>query len=216
MRLLLTSAGLYNKSIADGLLKLTNKNPFETKIGFVPTAANVEEGDKSWFFEQIEHLNDYGYKWISVVDVSAPDVDWRSELEKVDVIVVSGGNTFHLLTQVRNSGFDKWMIDNLDAKVYVGMSAGSIIMTPDITVPYVDDGDINYKEITDLNGLSLVDFEISPHTPESVSYKGNENYFADIDNDLYTLDNNSAILVNGKEIDVISEGEWKCYKKKNI
>ena len=129
-------------------------------------------------------------------------------VKDVDVILVGGGNTFHLLNQVRLTGFDELLKTVLEDKVYMGISAGSILATPSIAIASVDNGDENLCGITDLSGLSLVDFEVSPHTPEDVSMKGNEEYSRTISNVLYTLDDNSAIEVNGKEIKVISEGIW--------
>ncbi len=100
---------------------------------------------------------------------------------------------------------------NLDSKVYVGISAGTIITTPNIGIASVDDGDINYIGIEDLKGLALVDFEASPHTPENVSHEGNKEYLKTIQNSLYAMDNETAIQVNNGDIQVISEGEWVKY-----
>ncbi len=211
MKLLLTSAGIRNQSIANELTVLIGKNPSETKIGFIPTAANAEPGNKDWFINQFNNLIKYRFNWIDVIDISAPGVPWQDRLVGVDVILVCGGNTFHLLDQVRKTGFDEWLKENLDKKVYVGISAGSIIATPTIAVASVDDGDFNASGIEDLTGLSLVDFEISPHTPENVSHEANREYHHSIKNDLYALDDNSAISVNGGVIKMVSEGEWLKY-----
>ena len=134
MKLLLTSNGITNSSIASSLDKLLIKPKEEIKIGLIPTAANVEEGNKDWFLEQFTDLHNFGFTNIDIVDISAADVQWKERLEKVDIIYVSGGNTFHLLNQVRRTGFDTWLKENLDNKVYVGTSAGSIIITPTIAI----------------------------------------------------------------------------------
>lgn len=208
MKLLLTSAGVTNKSIADSLIRLVSKPISEIKIGFIPTAVNGWYGNIDWFIRQFTNLHKYGFNWINNVDPSADGVDYKQALKNVDVILVGGGNTFHLLNQVRLTGFGEWLKTVLDNKVYMGISAGSILATPSIAIASVDNGDENLCGITDLSGLSLVDFEVSPHTPEDVSLKGNEDYAKTIKNVLYTLDDNSAIEVNGKEIKVISEGVW--------
>jgi dipeptidase E len=208
MKLLLTSAGVTNQSIADSLVKLVGKPINDIKIGFIPTAVDVWYGTIYWYLEQFSNLYKYGFKSVFIVDPSANGVDYKLALKDVDVILVGGGNTFHLLNQVRLTGFGEWLKTVLDNKVYMGISAGSILATPSIAIASVDNGDENLCGITDLGGLSLVDFEVSPHTPEDVSMKGNEEYAKTIKNVLYTLDDNSAIEVNGKEIKVISEGEW--------
>ena len=53
MKLLLTSAGLSNKSIIKALKELTEKPFNELKLAFIPTAANVEEGDKDWLIRDL-------------------------------------------------------------------------------------------------------------------------------------------------------------------
>lgn len=211
MKLLLTSAGVRNKTIADTLLDLHKKPVSDVKIGFVSTAANIEPGNKDWFIRQLTNLQSHGYAWIDVVDIAAADVDWRARLAVVDVIVMSGGNTFYLLDQVRKSRFDTWLRENLEFKVYVGISAGSIIVTPSIAIASIDNGDVNVPAITDLTGLGFVPFEVSPHTPESVSHEGNRLYKAASHHDLYALDDESAIQVEDGTITVVSEGAWVRY-----
>lgn len=211
MKLLLSSAGLTNQSIAGALVDLVDKKAEEAKIGFITTAVNVEEGNKVWYISQLNNLLKYGFKWIDVVDISAPGVDWKARLATVDVIVVSGGNTFHLLDQMRRVGFAEWFKSVADQKVYVGISAGTIVMTPSVAVASVDNGDINWAGITDLTGLGFVDFELSPHTPEYVSHEGNRKYVQDSGAVLYGLDDQSAIKVVDGEMEVVSEGEWVKY-----
>ncbi|MFI5240614.1 MAG: Type 1 glutamine amidotransferase-like domain-containing protein [Candidatus Saccharimonadia bacterium] len=209
MKLLLTSAGITNQSIADSLTMLVGKPPAATKVVVIPTAENVEAGNKDWFIGQFTNLRKFGFTWIDIVDPSADGINWRSRLTEVDVVFVSGGNTFHLLNQVRKTGFGDWLKDAIDFKVYVGASAGSIIMTPSIAIASVDDGDENLIGLKDLTGLRFVDFEVSPHTPEWVSYKANEEYAKSITNKLYAIDDETAIKIVYEAVEVISEGKWR-------
>lgn len=206
MKLLLTSAGITTPAIADALAKLVgdgNKN-----VGFITTAANVEPGNKDWYLSQITNLQKYGYNWIDVIDPSAPGVDWRARMAEVGIVFVSGGNTFHLLDQVRKTGFDTWLAERRDDIVYVGVSAGSIIATPDIGISPVDNGDENLPGITDLTGLGFVDFEISPHTPEMISVEANEGYAKTIAHKLYAINDRSAICVQGAQRELIVDGRY--------
>lgn len=213
MKLLLTSTGIVNQKLASALQKLTGKSPSETKIGVIPTAANVEDGNKDWFIAQLTKLQTAGFNWIDVVDPSADVVDWQNRLTDVDVIFVSGGNTFHLLDQIRKTGFDNWLKQNLNHKVYVGVSAGSIIAGPTIAISTLPPGDPNLSEITDLTGLGLVDFEVSPHTPEAVSVEANQTYASAVKNVVYALNDQSAIKVDGARVEVISEGKYLEFNK---
>lgn len=209
MELLLTSSGISTPAIAEQFTTMTAKT--NRKVGFVPTAANVESGNKDWYLNQITDLQKYGYNWIDFVDPSAPGVDWQARLQETDIIFVSGGNTFHLLDQVRKTGFDEWLKARLDRIVYVGASAGSIIATPTIGISPVDGGDKNLPGITDLTGLHLVDFEISPHTPTDVSLTGNKAYAQTTPNKLYAINDQSAIVVQGTEHRIIHEGNYWEY-----
>lgn len=211
MKLFLTSAGITNQSLANALISLVGKPIGEITIGFIPTAANVEPGNKDWYIAQLTNLHKYGLTWIDVVDISASEVAWNERLADIDVILVGGGNTFHLLDQIRKTKFDDWLSVNLGNKVYVGISAGAIIATPCIAIAGVDDGDVNNSGITDVTGLHFVDFEISVHTPESVSHEGNKKYRETISNELYALDNESGIVVENEKVDVVSEGTWCLY-----
>ena len=211
MKLLLTSMGISNPTIASSLDSLTSISRGEVKIGFVPTSANIEPGNKDWFLRQLHDLSKFNYTWIDIVDFSASDIDWQSRLSLCDVIYISGGNTFHLLNETRKYGFDKWIKKNLDSKVFIGSSAGSILFTPTIAIATVEPADTNYAKLVDLSALNLVDFEISPHTPEQLSYEANEKYANKSKNKLYALDDNTAIQVVEGDMQLISEGQWRQY-----
>ena len=112
MKLLLTSAGITTQAIADKLIELIGDG--NKKVGFITTAANAEPGNKDWFINQIINLQKYGFDWIDFIDPSAADIDWKTRLNEVGVVFVSGGNTFHLLNQARKTGFDVWLKQNIE------------------------------------------------------------------------------------------------------
>ncbi|HLB66632.1 MAG TPA: Type 1 glutamine amidotransferase-like domain-containing protein [Candidatus Saccharimonadales bacterium] len=212
MKLLLTSSGVSNRTIAKALLELVGKTPSETKIGFVPIALNVEQGNKDWVVNQFLTLWRHGYNWIDIVDPTAAGVDWQERLKEVDVIYPSGGNTFHLLDQARKTGFDKWLKNNLKNKVYVGGSASTILLSPNIGVAGIDKIDPNLSGLTDLTGLGLVDFEIVVHVPSMISSESAEKYAKKSKNRIYIFDDETALKIDGKKIEVVTEGSWKTYK----
>jgi dipeptidase E len=148
-------------------------------------------------------------QWIDVVDISAPGVDWRTRLTTADVLFVSGGNTFHLLDQVRQTGFDVWLRANMQNKVYVGVSAGTIIATPTIEIAEMPPGDPNLPGLSDVTGLGLVNFEIEPHC-DKARFSSAETYASSRLNPVYGLDDASAIVVDG-DYKVVSEGIWNVF-----
>jgi dipeptidase E len=211
MKLLLTSSGLTNSGIADALQSLHGKAPNAAKIGFVPIAANVEAGNKDGLINQLVQLWRYGYNWIDIIDPTAAGVDWRTRLNDVDIIYLSGGNTFHLLDQVRRTGFDDWLKENLKHKVYIGNSASTILVTQSIAIAGVEPGDPNLPGITNLRGLGYVDYEISPHVPNYVSHAASQAYAATTEHPVYAIDDHTALQVNGKQTVVVGKGAWKLY-----
>lgn len=211
MKLLLSSQGITNASIAAALIDLTGKTPYDTKLAFVPTARNAEPPSRGRFVGQFLELWKHGFNWIDIVDPSAADVPWQDRLAAVDVIFVAGGNTFHLLNQVRKTGLAQWISENLKEKVYVGVSAGSIIATPSIEVASLPPRDNNLPGLKDLSGLNLVNFEIEPHCDQD-RFAVVESYAKAKHYPVYAIDDQTAIKVNGNTIEMISEGFWKIYK----
>lgn len=214
MKLLLTSQGITNDLIAGALADLVGKSPYDTKVAIIPTARNAEPPSRGRFVGQFFELYKHGYDWLDIVDPSAADVAWERRLREADVIFVSGGNTFHLLNQARITGLDRWLRDNLKNKVYVGVSAGSIIATPTIEVASIPPRDNNIPGLTDLSGLNFVDFEIEPHCDQA-RFLTLENYAKNRPHPLYALDDQSAVRVEDRKVQVISRGFWKVFKGKS-
>jgi dipeptidase E len=212
MKLLLTSAGLSHKVIGRALQQLVGRPASETTVAFITTAAHAEGGNQHWVIRQLVDLWQYGFSWIDIVDPSADGVDWRSRLAEVDVLYLTGGNTFHLLDQVRKTGFDNWLRENIEKKVYVGGSASTILMTPTIAVAGLEPGDENLPGLTDLTGLGYVDFEIEPHC--NVARLEAVKAYADTTaNPIYAIDDTTAIQVVDGKVTVVSGGSWKLYDK---
>lgn len=209
MKLLLTSGGVTNQSIANELVRLLGKPAGEAKVAFVPTAAFVDEGEKSWFVAQFTNMQTYGFAAIDLVEPSLPHTDWRERLTASDVIFVSGGNTYYLLDQARKNGFVGWLHNELGDRVYVGSSAGSILVTPTIAV--AANGDQNCVDLTDVTGVGLVNFELLPHVPDGISMAAAEAYARTATHDLYVLDDQSAVSVDDARIAVVSEGRNRIF-----
>ncbi|HMS50636.1 MAG TPA: Type 1 glutamine amidotransferase-like domain-containing protein [Candidatus Saccharibacteria bacterium] len=211
MKLLLTSAGITNQSIAKALEELCSKSAEDVKVGFITTAANVEEGNKDWYINQFTNLHKYGFGWVDVVDPSAADVKWQKRLKDVDVVFVSGGNTFHLLNQYRKTGFEGWLRENLESKVYVGVSAGTIITTQSLDVCTIEPRDPNLPGLDDISGMNLVDFEVEPHCDEA-RFATVAAYATEHGKPVYAIDDQTAIQIIDGKVDVISEGKWQLCK----
>lgn len=145
-----------------------------------------------------------------MIDFTAANVDWQTRLEECDVLLLSGGNTFHLLDQIRKHGFDTYLKTALKSKVYVGISASSITMTPSIEVAAIPPGDPNLPNLTDLKGLRYVDFEVEPHCDEA-RFATIEKYTKEHGKKIYAIDDQTAVKVMDGVVEVVSEGGWRLY-----
>ena len=217
MKLLLTSAGLSNQSIIKAFFDLVGLPSEKMKIAFIPTAANVEEGDKSWLIEDYINLKNQKYSYIDIVDIASVSKDiWLPRLEKANVIFVGGGNTFFLMSWLKKSGLDKILPELLKTRVYVGISAGSIVATINLRM---STSQKSYSEkvfpLKNDEGLGFVNFHIRPHLNSEFFPKVRVEYLSEVAKEIpepiYAIDDKTAICVNGKSIEIISEGKWKKF-----
>ena len=215
MKLLLTSSGITNKSIADALWELVGKPASETVIAFVPTAMNVGSGDKEWFIDDLYNLKKQGLKSIDIVDISAlPKNIWLPRIEVADVLFFSGGNSFHLMRWLNESGLTKLLPELLKTRVYAGISAGSMVTNPTLFLSSTDKN-IYYDEKfgdKDEKPLRFVEFYNRPHFNSPYFPQARKEYLEkvakDIPDIIYALDDNSALKVVDGKVEIISEGEY--------
>lgn len=211
MRILLTSAGITNQSIAKVLKDWVK----DINIVFIPTAANVEEGDKDWLIT--DYVNCHKLGSVDIVDISAVDKKiWLPRLQKANVIVVGGGNTEYLIKCLISSGLKKELPKLLKDKVYVGISAGSIVLSKTLSASseflY---GDESKKAVA---GLGYIDFNVRPHLNSPHFKRVRDSILKEVvkklDGDTYALDDNSAVVFDNGKISMVSEGKWLLYKQK--
>ena len=220
MKLLLTSNGLTNSSIANALFDLVGKAPEETTIVFIPTASNVEQGGKDWLINDLINLKKQNFKSIEITDISAVDEKiWQPSLESADVLFFEGGSVYHLMRWLNKSGLTKLLPNLLKDKVYMGASAGSMVTNPDLALKLLQ---VIYEadmiETEGAKGLNFVDFYFLPHlNSESFKKMRKENIEKigqEIDRTIYALDDDSALKIVDNKIEVISEGEWFVINEK--
>lgn len=213
MKLLLTSGGITNDSISKALFELVGKGPEETKLVFIPTAANVQMEEKDWFINDLLNIRRQGFKEVMIADVSAvPENIWRPQLEAADILFFEGGDTYHLMKWINQSGLVSLLPELLKTKVYVGSSAGSMVTNPDLNVQL---SKIVYEEDAEdesIKGLNYVDLYILPHFNSPFFPKRKKEIINEMIKTLprkvYALDDNSALKVVDGKVEVITEGEY--------
>lgn len=217
MKLLLTSSGISNKSIAGALAELVARPFPQLNIVFIPTAATILTDDKHWLVKDMHNAKELGFKNFYITDIGAvPRKIWLPQIEQADVIMVGGGDTEYLYDAMEKSGFSKKISDLLKSKVYVGISAGSIVAAEQIAMSTAG---ILYHEktygISDRKGLGLVPFEIRPHLNSAFFPKVNDSFLTKMAKKMscpfYAIDDSTALKVVNEKVEVVSEGDWKLY-----
>ncbi|MCK4636168.1 MAG: Type 1 glutamine amidotransferase-like domain-containing protein [Candidatus Moranbacteria bacterium] len=217
MKLLLTSGGISNKLIEKSLESLADKPLKELNVAFIPTASHWEEGDKSWLITDLVICLKI-FKSVDIVDISIlPKKKWKNRLDVADVIFIEGGNTGFLSYWVYKSEFNVYLEEIFSQKIYVGVSAGSMIMGKNILLNY---SKLLYGEATEKwmneRSISVLNFSIVPHYKSNYFTNINDANLQKIAKDtgemIYALDDNSVIKVVDEKIEIVSEGKWKKFE----
>lgn len=220
MKLLLTSAGVNNKSIRDALVDMLDKPIADSNALCIPTAMYghpwVGPGVNTWEFISGKSENpmvDLGWKSVGVLELTAltsiSKDRWVPLVQEIDVLLVAGGDALFLNHWMRQSGLAD-LLPSLQA-VYVGMSAGSMVMAPNIGEYFVGWIPPGGGDAT----LGLVDFAIFPHLdheklPENTMAAA-ERWAAGIQGPTYAIDDQTAIKVIDGTVEVVSEGHWRHF-----
>src|SRR6266700_3582119 len=163
-----------------------------------------------WKFDR--PMVDLGWKSVGVLELTAlPSIDeerWVPMVRATDVLLVAGGDALYLCHWMRQSGLAD-LLPSLDETVWVGLSAGSMVMTPRIGESFVGWKPPAGGDET----LGIVDFSIFPHVDHE-DLPGNsmaeaERWAAGIPNRAYAIDDQTAIKVVDGTVEVVSEGHWK-------
>jgi dipeptidase E len=205
MNLYLTSTGLDGK-VGHFFLDLIAKPPSRFSLAFIPTAADPYAN--KWFMEKdLENLKKIGFK-ISIVDLKNNPGLIKKDLENSQIIYVGGGNTFYLLHWARASGLDQYLRGLLEGnRHYIGASAGSILVGPDIAISGWDPGwDTNDVGLTNTIGLNLVPFVISPHFIEN-KRPILEKHLSSINYQILPITDSQAIYWHHNQWQLVGEGE---------
>mgnify|MGYP001347089964 CR=1 FL=1 len=222
MKLLLTSAGIKNASIRDALVQLLGKPIADSHALCIPTASYghpMVTPDRAWNFvagkEPRTPMAELGWKSVGLLELTAlPSISpdrWASWVRQADVLLASGGDALYLCHWMRQSGLLD-LLQSLPDMVWVGLSAGSMVMTPRIGEDFVEEK----PPITgDDRALGVVGFSIFPHVdhPELTenTMAAAEKWAAGLGCPAYAIDDECALQVVNGQVQVVSEGHWKYF-----
>ena len=218
--MLFRSAGIKNASIQSAMVELLGKPIAESEALCIPTAlyGHPMAGPRqAWRFisgqEPRSPMVGLGWKSLGVLELTAlPSLDrerWFPLVRETDVLLVDGGDAAYLCHWMRASGLAD-LLPSLRETVWVGVSAGSMVMTPRIGEDFV-----NWHSPAGDRTLGVVDFSIFPHVENpdlpTNTMAAAERWAAGLSGPAYAIDDETAIKVVDGTVGVVSEGHWKLF-----
>ncbi len=221
MKFLLTSGGIRNDSIHKALVDLLGKPIAESSALCIPTGVQPFPGGPSHVYQFISGsarspMCGLGWKSLGVLELTAlPSIKeehWVPVVQETDALLVWGGSPLYLCYWMRQSGLADLLPSLRRETVYVGVSGGSMVATPDF-------GGETYDESDPLTGsdraLGLVDFSLFPHLDRedmpATPLADIERWAAGLSVPAYAIDDQTAIKVIDGAVEVVSEGHWKRF-----
>ncbi len=220
MKFLLTSGGISNDSIRNALVDLLGKPIAESSALYIPTALYANPNGPAMVARLIRgeintSMCEVGWKSLGVLELTAlPSIDeerWLPLVQETDALLVEGGDPLYLCYWMRQSGLADLLPELPRETVYVGLSAGSMVMAPNVGEDFV-----RWKPPTGGDRtLGLVDFAMFPHLdhpslPDN-SMANAEKWAAGMPVPAYLIDDQTAIQVVDGVVEVVSEGHWKLF-----
>ncbi|MBP9691164.1 Type 1 glutamine amidotransferase-like domain-containing protein [Candidatus Woesebacteria bacterium] len=208
MKLLLCSEGFTTEEIITKCEELVGKPRTAINVAVINEAYAVEhENNLRWVLENLNTVDKtFGGK-LELVNLLGLDIHTIKErIEKADIIYVVGGHTDYLMSVFNKTGFSKILPELLKTKIYVGSSAGSMVLGKRLSAEAYE---MIYGE-KDIYGnndyLGLVDFSIMPHL-DSPHFANRKEKLLEASKQhkgiIYALRDDTAIIVNGNEIALI-------------
>ena len=220
MKLLLTSAGIKNRSIRDALVDLLGKPIAESTALCIPTAIYAVPGGAGFAWKLISGraaspLCELGWKSLGVLELTAlPSIEtahWTAAVEECDALLVGGGDPLYLCYWIQQSGLLD-LLPSLHETVWVGVSGGSLVMGPCVGEEFVSGSP---PATGSDRALGLVDFAMFPHLDHDAmpehSMANAERWAAGLPVPGYAMDDETAIKVVGGTVEVVSEGHWEVF-----
>lgn len=185
------------------IAKMLLADGFAGKLLFLTTASEVEKGDLSWLAADRKPLTDAGLDVFNYTVTNKTPSEVEKALEGVGAVCVAGGNTYFLLEQVRNSGFDQIITKRVqEGMPYIGSSAGALLAGPSIETS-LDDPSITPK-LTNYTGLELCTISVRPHWGSAHFQDAYQHEFKR----LYSL-NKSMVLLTDTEFMVVENNRYR-------
>ena len=220
MKLLLTSGGVTNDSIRESLVDLLGKPIGDCTALCIPTAqyghpmCNPMSARRFVVGAGSSDITGLGWKSVGLLELTAlPSMSrerWVPWVQEADALLVDGGEATYLCHWMRESGLAE-LVPSLADTVWVGVSAGSMVMTPRIGTDFMAWDPPGGSDKT----LGIVDFSIFPHLDHEMMPENTlpaaEHWAAELRLPAYAIDDQTAISVSDGTVHVVSEGHWTYF-----
>lgn len=175
--------------------------PKYKRLAFIVTASEIEE-DLEWRDKDRNALIEAGFDLTDYTITGKNAEEIQAFLSDFDGFVMEGGNTFYLLRKIQESNCAGILRDLVkEGKLFIGSSAGSIVAGPNIYPTYCKEEAEKVPELTNYEGLGLIDLVIQPHWGSEI-FK--DSYLNDTMQKAYTRDYKMILLCDSQYI-VIEE-----------
>jgi dipeptidase E len=203
----------------------------ECNFLFIPTSYHGATGDMTWLVDGMYNAHQMGWKEFVMLDLAVKG-EWGRQLwwpliEKADVIHMGGGNAGYLSYWLEKTGMFDALPELLKTKVYVGVSAGSMVLTAGLqstTIGQLHEAPADYElplSVSQLpdgqtirKSLGLTDFLFRPHWHkpdpryDNLTEEAVRKAYAVLKKPIYLVDDDTGIKIEDGKLEVISEGQW--------
>ena len=202
--LFLTSS---SKDVLSAIIPLLSFKPAGRTVCYIRTASYPDGVVPESINSEMEALENLGFK-VKSIDLALLESDGLEQaFSECDLFWVCGGNTLYLLQEFRRSGFDKFVTKKISEGIpYVGSSAGSILLGPDVEFERLACDTTEAPNLTSFEGLNLFPFSTYVHFDAAWAkgvYKEILKFSIEKSKSFITLHDNQFIYVQGEKWQVI-------------
>ncbi|MEK7559161.1 MAG: Type 1 glutamine amidotransferase-like domain-containing protein [Patescibacteria group bacterium] len=207
MKLILCSEGFSTKGIIDKCVELVGKPKDSINVAVINEAYSVENNNLRWVLNNLNKVKDNFGGNLELVNLLALSIqDIKERIEKSDVIFVLGGHTDYLMSVFNKSEFSKLLPEVLKSKVYVGSSAGSMVLGKRLSAQAYEKIYHEQSVYGISKYLEFIDITIMPHL-DNPHFANRREILQDASRNhsgvIYGLRDDSAIVVKENKITTI-------------
>ncbi|MCQ2030509.1 Type 1 glutamine amidotransferase-like domain-containing protein [Stutzerimonas zhaodongensis] len=192
--------------VADLFVTFTKGECRGKTITLIPTASLAEEVN-AYLIAAKDALIEAGMAIDGLEVSTASQQDIADKLERNEFIYVAGGNTFFLLQELKRTGADKLIAEQVRAgKCYIGESAGSAVLAPSIEYLQRLDDPSAAPDLDSFASLALVEFYPLPHYGNAPFKDAVDQVLIEYGDslDLRPFSNHQAIAIVGDSVDILT------------